>query len=251
MRKCIWCSRDEKHVTFDRKAHTIPQSLGGKQICKEVCDLCNNFFGSPSSQLPSIEVAFKELLNISRHILLRTTGEYKKITRYKSEFFNVNWNNLSIRVKPRYKLKTNFQENLARQLRKGFYKVFLEDRSRIIGDAHSNNFNFIRAFARYDLGDYPLFYFYPAKDILYFSTPDAIEPELRFSDHHKEVMSKFGFYEFFLMGHYFSIPTSANYDLTWELYLKYIKNEHSKLFSKMIRIDRFDQIDFIFSYLKN
>ncbi|MEQ9231823.1 MAG: HNH endonuclease [Cyclobacteriaceae bacterium] len=219
MRKCIWCSKDEEHVTFERKAHTIPQSLGGKHICSEVCDSCNNYFGSPSNQLPSIEVAFKELFNISRHILLRTTGEYKKISRYKSEFFNVNWDNLSIRVKPRYQLKSNFQENLARQLRRGFYKVFIEDRSRTIGDVHSNKFDFIRAFARYNLGDYPLFYFYPAKDIVYFSTPDAIEPELRFSEYHKEVMTKFGFYEFFLMGHYFSIPVSTNYMLTWELYL--------------------------------
>lgn len=250
-RTCIWCSRNKSATSFKKKAHTIPRSLGGKKICEEVCDSCNSYFGSPGNQKPSIEVAFKELFNISKHVLLRTTGDYKKTGRYKSEFFKVNWNTYTLNMKPRYKSRSFFQEKLARQLRRGFYKVFLEERSRVVGDAHNNCFDFIRAFARYDLGDYPLYYFTPVKDWVFFSTEDALEPELKFVDHHNEIMTKFGFYEFYFMGHYFSIPTSINYNLTWDLYLKHVKTKHSEMYSSMVKIKRFDDVDFAFSYVKD
>lgn len=45
MKICIWCRKNENQGTFDKKAHTIPKSLGGDNICENVCDKCNHFFG--------------------------------------------------------------------------------------------------------------------------------------------------------------------------------------------------------------
>jgi HNH endonuclease len=51
MKKCIWCCRTEETATFITKAHTIPQSIGGKFICENVCDKCNDFFGDSGNRL--------------------------------------------------------------------------------------------------------------------------------------------------------------------------------------------------------
>ncbi|MGJ3236135.1 HNH endonuclease [Marivirga sp.] len=249
MKQCIWCSRNEEDVPFEKKAHTIPKSLGGKHLCKDVCDLCNHYFGSPMPNLPSVELVFKEVFNISRFFLLDASNEREKIGRYKSEFFNINWNARTIRTKPKYSLKNHFQEKMGRQFKRAIYKVFLEDRARMIGDAHDEKFNFIREFARYDLVDYPLFYFTPANGAIFFSSQDAIHPEIRFSEHHERIIKEYRFYEFSLMGHFFAIPTTSKFDLFKNEYVKYCKSEHSQLYSKMIEVKRLNQVDFTFSFM--
>lgn len=250
MKKCIWCSKDENLVKFIKKAHTIPQSLGGKQICEEVCDDCNHYFGSPKPNVPSVELVFKETFNISRHYLLHSINQHKKVTRYKSEFFNVNWERNSIAFKPKYSLKPHFQKTLGRQFKRAMFKVFLEDRARLKGDAHDAKFDFIRRFARFDLDDYPVFYFRPATGIIYFSSVDAIEPQIRFSNEHERIMKEFRFYEFWLMGHFFSLPTSSQYLLFKNQYIKYCRKEHSQIYSKIEEIERMEQIDFLFRYME-
>ena len=249
MKKCIWCLKTEGNVSFTKRAHTVPKSMGGVKICEEVCDDCNAYFGSTPNRVPGIEVALKELFNISRHIILNNINETKKLRRYKSEYFNINWNLRRIKVKPRYKVYHSFQEKLGRQLKRGIYKVFLEERSRIVGDTHDRKYDFIRRFSRYDLDDQPLYYFVPGKDILPFSLPDINQPELIFSDYHVNTMREFGFYEFYFVGHYLSIPVISNHHIMWESYKRHIKKEHSKLFASLVEIRKFNEIDYTFSYL--
>lgn len=79
MKKCIWCSKTEQTVTFHKPAHTFPQSMGGKNICENVCDLCNKFFGDKESGFPAVEIALKEILNLSKYILLNQEDLKKKI----------------------------------------------------------------------------------------------------------------------------------------------------------------------------
>lgn len=77
MKLCIWCSKKENFVTFNKIAHTIPQSLGGKNICKNVCDDCNEYFGRKEFGKPAVEIALKEVLNISKYLLLTQHKEIK------------------------------------------------------------------------------------------------------------------------------------------------------------------------------
>jgi len=64
---CIRCFDSEPKVTFNKKAHSIPKSLGGQNFNKYVCDSCNEYFGATSqTNNYSIEEALKETFCISR-----------------------------------------------------------------------------------------------------------------------------------------------------------------------------------------
>lgn len=91
MRVCIWCLENESSKTFDKIAHTFPKSLGGTKTCSNVCDSCNHFFGSKKDKFPSIEIALKEILQVSK-FYLNLSIKKKNTIRYKSEYFNLNYN---------------------------------------------------------------------------------------------------------------------------------------------------------------
>jgi len=63
MKKCIWCLKKEDEVSFKKESHIMPQNLGSKEICTDVCDPCNEYFGEKTGRLkPSIDIALKEML---------------------------------------------------------------------------------------------------------------------------------------------------------------------------------------------
>lgn len=162
LRHCIWCRKTEKETTFNKLAHTIPQTLGGKDICRNVCDECNAYFGNHHNGSPSVETIIKETFNISRIRLLDTethVGKNKPIAKFSSIYFKVDLKKHKIELKQSYKLQSGFQEKIGRQIKKGLYKIFLEETERQKGEGHNPEYDFIREFARFDLGDYPLFYF--------------------------------------------------------------------------------------------
>ncbi|MBK5191755.1 MAG: hypothetical protein JJE07_00845 [Flavobacteriaceae bacterium] len=250
MKICIWCRKDETQESFDKKAHTIPQSLGGKNICENVCDKCNHYFGSPQPNLPSSELVLKEMLNISKYYLLKTANSIPKNKRYKSEYFNINWNTFHIKIKPRYSLKDGFQKKLGRQFRKAMFKVFLEERERQRNDALADRFNFIREFARYDLGNYPIYIHIPKFKVILGSLPDIENPQIRFTDHSDEMDKEFRIYGYQLLGHNFLIPTSPFFDeLCRDDFLKYLVKDNHPFGTTIKRIDYAENIDYTFRYI--
>ncbi|MDV3567969.1 hypothetical protein CMU71_13775 [Elizabethkingia anophelis] len=107
MKKCIWCNRDNNHTSFKTIAHTFPQSLGGKNICINVCDKCNFAFGNKQSFQPSVDLAIKEIFNLSRFLI----SDKKNISSYKrfsSEYFKINLDQRKITLKMKYKLLAKF-----------------------------------------------------------------------------------------------------------------------------------------------
>lgn len=45
-KKCRFCGRDEKEVTFDKIAHAFPESIGNHVLATNYeCDVCNEYFG--------------------------------------------------------------------------------------------------------------------------------------------------------------------------------------------------------------
>ncbi len=250
MKTCIWCRKNENQVTFDKKAHTIPQSLGGEKICENVCDKCNHYFGSPQPNLPAIELVLKEMLNISRFYLLNAANSVPNDKRYKSEYFNINWNKFQIKMKPRYSLKSGFQKKLGRQFRKAMFKVFLEERERQREDALSDRFNFIREFARYDLGDYPIYIQLPKFKAIFAAMPDVENPQIRFTEHSDEMDIKFRIYGYQLLGHNFLIPTSPLFEeLCRDSFLKYLHETDDPFGQSIKRIENAEDIDYTFKYV--
>lgn len=248
-RYCIWCCRNQPKVTFDKLAHTFPQSLGGKNICQNVCDECNAYFGSPQDMSPAIEVVLKEFLNLSKYRLLKNVDEVR-LSRYKSEYFKVNSAFTSINLKPRYQLRYQFKKSLGRLFRRGLYMVYLEERERIMGDARNERFNFIRRFSRYNLEDYPVYFLKPKFDLVLFGSGDVLNPQLRFTPTSAKEDEKFRMYSYQIMGHYFCIPTSQFFmESHLKNYMTHLKDEDGPFGSELALIEYAENLDFLFTYL--
>lgn len=245
MKTCIWCRGQEPYFTFNKKAHTFPQSLGGTCICENVCDNCNKYFGSPTREGSSVEVFLKEALNISKYMLLTVTND-KPEKRYKSELFDVNWEKQIVKPKFKYKYNSTFQEFAGRQLRRGFYKVFLEERERQRGDALDERFNFIREFARYNLNNPPIFFTKSKFDAVIFQSDDVKNPQIRFTEHSDFLDKNYRMYEYLIIGHNIVIPTSSLFVVTLDRYLHYLRKEDLVFGTDLIEIKKFKDLNIEF-----
>lgn len=249
MRKCIWCSKDENNVSFLKLAHTFPQSLGGKNICDNVCDICNKYFGDKERTYPAVEIALKEVLNLSRYLLVDKTNEKLK-GRFKSEYFDYRPKSGTLKFKMKYQLRENFQLEFARRFRRGVYKVFLEERERQKKDAHDPRFDFIRAFARYDFNDYPVFYLKPKFKILLFAMPDLINPQIRFTDYSEEIDKEYRFYSYGFLGHNLVLPTTnVLLNDRLKIYKDFLIKDDSPLGKELIEINYIENLDFRFHFM--
>ena len=197
MKICIWCNKSVPAVTFHKKAHIVPQSMGGTEICENVCDSCNHFFGANQNGLPPIELVFKEAFNITRVRLLgkKNIGKNKAMSRFTSVYFKVDLVKNKVDIKPAFKLQPGFQNVLCRQFKRGVYKVFLEENERVNGDSLYDKYDFIREFARFNIGDYPVLY-YPSKVPFLLSPADEPRtPNFSFQKKFVYLDDEHGFFE--------------------------------------------------------
>lgn len=254
MRHCIWCRKNEHKVTFKKLAHTIPRGLGGKDICSNVCDFCNDFFGRHSQGLPSIETIIKETFNISRVRLLSTEndiGKNKSLTKFSSIYFNVDLKKYKVDLKLSYKLQKGFQERIGRQIKRGLYKIFLEEVERQQGDGLNAQYDFIREFARYDLGDYPVLYFERINGLILMAKTWARTPAFFLSQDQqfKYLVREPSFFEFEFLGHVFGIATSRYWELAFENYIKKTIEAKKLFFYKYRFVRQFNDIDLTLAIL--
>jgi hypothetical protein len=254
VKKCIWCSKTEHTVEFKKLAHTIPQTLGGKNICENVCDECNSYFGNYNNQLPPIETIIKETFNISRAKFLHANneiGKNKVLARFSSIYFNVDFVKNKLSLKASYKYNSNFQEKISRQFKKGTYKIFLEETERQKKVGHDGKYHFMREFSRYDLGDYPVFYFERNDGIIVMTQNWAKEPQLFLENNmnFKFLIEEPYFFEFELLGHVFGIATSRNWQIGLDNYLKKTSEAKKEIFKGYKIIKHFSDIDLTLSIL--
>lgn len=248
MKICIWCRRTESEETFNKRAHTVPDSLGGQHICENVCDKCNAFFGTPQPSLPAIETALKEGLNLSRFRFLNNGSPLKKghsAGRYKSTYFDANFRVKRVRLKPAYSLRPHFQEKLTRQFKRGIYKIYLEETERQRGNGLDERFNFIREFARFDLNDLPVLHFERTHGALMYHENLFSHPQLAMQKNYrsKYLLEEYGFFEFEIVGHVFSIATSKLWHLNFNQYARKSMEAKAKIFRSYRVVKTFDDID--------
>jgi hypothetical protein len=258
MKKCIWCKESENSVLFKKRAHTVPQSLGGKNICDNVCDTCNHYFGNYDNGKLPIETAIKETFNISRYRLLdpiKEFGKNKSMPKFSSNYFQVNFQKNEISPKGKYKLVKDFQETLGRQLKRGIYKMFLEELERQKGIAHNPKFDFIREFSRYNEGDYPLFYFERKHSMILLSKEWVKDPEIIMNSDYqmKYLYVDDSFFEFDFLGHVFGIPIdkSALVEDKVVEYFSKTAEKKSGLFNSVLIVKKFYEIDFTLRILND
>lgn len=140
--KCIWCGREEPFVSFESRPHILPKSLGGNEICVDVCDECNHYFGTSEKGLPSIDLVVREILESYR--LFGTDYYDKNNLPKKSFFFHYNYE------KKRVKLKDSFRDaTITSQFKKGLYELFLQKYHAKTFDGNNQIWDFVRSYARY------------------------------------------------------------------------------------------------------
>jgi len=254
-RKCIWCCLAEPQVTFVKEAHIVPQSLGGKRVCKNVCDACNAYFGNKRAGVPSVEEAIKETFAITRDMILLAEGEIGKTKKRKwhsSLFFKVDFVKRSVSVKPAYRLRRGFQEMMSRQVARGLYKMLLETIEADSGTALDPKYDFIREFARYDLGDYPVFYFLRRLGLLLTMTEAFKKPEILIMEPRmKYLLNTDSFVEFEFLGHVIGLPKSKQAYLVNDQYMAQTREAKLKLFHGFVLVKYFNDIDLSLNVLKD
>jgi hypothetical protein len=253
-KKCIWCLREASDTTtFNKRAHTVPQSLGGQNICANVCDECNHYFGNHAQQLPSIEAIIKEAFIIARYRFMngKDIGKNQAMPRFKSRFFSLGTNPPSLKLKPIFQLRPQFQEQLGRLLRRGVYKMYLEEIERQFEEGHDPRYDFIRDFARYDQGDLPLFYFHRRAGIYLFANEWIKYPHLllRTEKPMTYLTDTSDFDEFEFLGHPFGVATAPGYAATTLDYLQHSMALKHKYFRAFGNIGKFTDMDVALSIL--
>ncbi len=250
---CIWCLKKFPEVTFDKKAHTIPKSLGGQNYNRNVCDCCNEYFGTRNNHNNSysIEEALKETFIISRQRFLQEKTK-RKIGRFKSKFFDVKQRNGKYRlnVKPSFRFTPGFQAELCRAFKRGLYKMVLEELDRQKGNGHSQKFDIIRDFARYDKADLPVFYFNRNAGIFIMFNREAETPIL-FFDRMNYLVSNEKFIEIEFLGHVFGFPITDFTKADFTAYVNKSIQEKTGFFKDCVIIKKLTDIDISLNVLNN
>ncbi|APG65608.1 hypothetical protein LPB136_09635 [Tenacibaculum todarodis] len=250
MKKCLWCFKNENETLFIKKAHTIPKSLGGQNYNQNVCDECNEYFGTKHENIYSIEEALKEGFNITRYRILLSSPNKRKTGGFKSRFFEIKERKgkKSVRYNNSFKFNSNFQKELCRSFKRGLYKMFFEELNRQKNIGYEDNFNFIRNFARYNKGDIPVFYFNRLYGIFMLTENEAATPFLLF-DRMKYLFSNKKFQEIEFLGHVFGFPISSYDENEFKEYIEKSLKEKTTFFKDITLIKKFTDIDFIHSIM--
>lgn len=129
--------------------------------------------------------------------------------------------------------------------------MFLEEIERQKNNGHNPQYDFIREFARYNLSDYPVFYFERLFGVIimvneWVITPKLIlEPNLQF----KYLVNEPGFTEFEFLGHVFGIATTRNWELLVDNYIKKSSEAKKSFFRGYKQVTQFKDIDLALSIL--
>lgn len=251
---CLWCGAMSLDVPFNKKAHTIPKSLGGQNYNKFVCDSCNNYFGDRASNNNkySIEEALKETFIITRTRLLIPGKAKRKVGRFKSKFFDVKEKNgrYSLSIKPSFRFVPGFQNELCHSFKRGLYKMFFEEFNLQKGFGMEGKYDIIRAFARFNKIDLPVFYFRRKIGILALFEREAETPILLF-DRMKYLFSNDKFIEIEFLGHVFGFPISDFNTVDLQNYLVESYKLKTTFFLTAIELKRITDIDFTLSIMNN
>lgn len=252
--KCLWCLNEEPKVTFDKKAHTIPKSLGGDNFNPNVCDSCNTYFGNRdfNNKNYSIEEALKEGFNISRRRLLNPGKTKRQIGRFKSKFFEVKQRNgkYTLKIKPSFRFTAGFQKELCRAFKRGLYKMFFEELNRQKDIGYESKFDVIRQYSRYDIGNLPVLYFNRLHGAMIMFKREAEKPVLVF-DRMNYLYSNEKFTEIEFLGHVFGFPTSKVNKKDFEDYIKESINQKKGSFKDVVIIHKMTDVDITMKILND
>jgi len=244
-KRCLWCLESEPNVTFLKKAHTIPKSLGGQNFNQNICDDCNEFFGNRKNSFTSIEEALKETFNITRQRILLANNPKRKVGPFKSKYFDIKDRNGKKRliIKSSFRFDSKFQTELCRSFKRGLYKMFFEEFNRQKGTGYENKYDIIRKFSRYNEGDLPVYYFIRSMPVMLLKANEGETPIL-FFERMNYLYNNDSFAEIEFLGHVFGFPITQ---FEKEDLIKYQRKSFEvkeKFFRNCIKIEYMTDVDF-------
>lgn len=253
---CIFCGKSVPEVTFNHKPHILPKSMGGTIIGVDICDDCNEYFGSTDNLILSpprfaVEVCVKEVMNISRHFFLKQFK--KKREKLSSMLFNYYDSEKLLEFKQRNWQTYDFQSFFARQFKRGMFELFLQAYHFKTGNGLDSKFDCIRRFARYNEGDAKLFYVFN-RGIYLVDENYMQHPRFSMSDCCIEEIENHGFYTIHFNGHFFLLEVVPQTEEDRNTYLKKMCDEHSiggGIYAYAQEVTYINDIDFTLSTLYN
>ena len=217
--ECIWCLEKEPKVTFNIEPHTISRQLGAQMIGFDICDSCNYYFGKVDKTLEfpmSVELAFKEIMNVMR-ILLGDLNENTHKT-FRSIYFRYYHSKSTIQINKNFKLNPFFISCLTRQFKKGMYEVFLQEYHRETKNGLDNRFDYLRNFVRSNKGDLPIYFL--ENNGIYMVEEDINNISFKFNEHVLSEIDNYGFYTMMIYGNIFFLEVTPRAELSREVYLR-------------------------------
>lgn len=245
--QCIWCLKKEPEVSFFKKPHTISKKLGATKIGFDICDSCNYFFGTidRKQKYPmSVELAFKEIMNIMR-LLLKNDLNEETFKSFKSVYFSYYHSDSTLRIKKTFKLSPYFIGSLTRQFKKGIYETFLQEYHRGTKNGLDERFNSIRKFVRFDIGNPPLYFL--ENSGVHFVEENIDNLGFYFPKNVIKQINDFGFYTMLIYSNVFFLEVTPRAELSREIFLK---KESKKLigsgfiYTKLKELEYITDIDF-------
>ena len=123
--------------------------------------------------------------------------------------------------------------------------MYLEEVERQFGDGHNPKYDFIREFARFNLGECPLYYFIRRHGAIV-TTRELVKYPLLLLGDNKPMLyliNEPGFDEIELYGHVFGLATSRFHEMLFDPYIKKSVEAKKSMFRTWREIDKFTDMD--------
>jgi len=252
-RQCLFCLKKEPETSFLKEAHIVPQNLGGTIVSESECDRCNEYFGQKlKGGYPSVDLAVKEFLYISKFMMVQTLKEnnlYKgKPMKDYTEYYKLNAVTKKVKLNPVFRLKKNIRKILMSQFRNGLWKIAFEYFHELTKKGFEENFDEIREVLLADeKTSWPVLYQKRKLGMVmvnnHFLYNSVIMP---FKDC-LNVLNAFNVFEFELLGHVFAFPLTPTFENVY-IYNEYRQQSDFKyFFHPIINLKEFKDFDLMFS----
>lgn len=245
--KCIWCLKSKPDVEFYTKPHTIPRALNAHNIGFDICDFCNNFFGSDNKLemvTYSIDKILKEFFNVHK-FLLTNNKDSNSWKNFKSQFFSYFHTRKTLKLNIDYIRNPLYANQFTRKFKKGIYNIFLQEYHRNTENGHDIRFNSIREFVRNDSGDLPLYYLKSCNGVRILED-FQLSHELPFNSNTLEIIDKYGFYQLRMTGLNFYVFATDHAYLNFDYLIHDSNNQIGSgfVFTELLELKKLTEIDF-------
>lgn len=244
---CIWCLKSKPEIMFKTKPHTIPKSLNSENIGFDICDSCNSYFGTDdklNKVTYSIDKIVKEFFNVHK-FLLNNKKDSNSWKTFKSQFFSYYHQSQKLKINVDYIRNPQYANELTRKFTRGIYNIFLQEFHRNTELGLDNEFDMIRNFVRYNIGEVSIYYLVSNKG-LRISEDLSLPFELTFNKNVLRTIKEYGIYHFSMTGLNFFLEVTGKAKSNQEFLINEANNLIGSgfVFKRLVKLTRIDQIDF-------